>query len=163
MEGVRRADLGDLDVLAALTQKAVDEQIDSRGGYIWAQREIRPRPYRMSLERTYHDPDAELWVGTLDEVIVGFGCCELEVLADGEVLGRVTDLFVEPDAREVAVGELLINAMVEWCRDRQCTGVDAIALPGNRATKNFFETFGFTARLLVVHHRLGAGSGDEAE
>jgi hypothetical protein len=37
---------------------------------------------------------------------------------------------------------------------RGCSGVDATALPGNRATKNFFEESGFTARLLVMHHRL---------
>ena len=30
-------------------------------------------------------------------------------------------------------------------------GVDALALPGDRATKNFFETFGLKARAIVVH------------
>jgi hypothetical protein len=29
-----------------------------------------------------------------------------------------------------------------------------MALPGNRATKNFFETFGRTARAIVVHRTL---------
>ena len=31
---------------------------------------------------------------------------------------------------------------------------DAMALPGHRATKNFFEAHGFTARALVMHRRL---------
>jgi hypothetical protein len=35
-----------------------------------------------------------------------------------------------------------------------CVGIDALALPGNRQTKNFFESFGFTARAIVVHRRL---------
>ena len=35
----------------------------------------------------------------------------------------------------------------------------ALALPGHRATKNFFEGQHFTARALVMHRRLGpAGS-----
>jgi hypothetical protein len=32
--------------------------------------------------------------------------------------------------------------------------VDVIALPGHRATKNFFEEQGFTARAIVMHHGL---------
>jgi hypothetical protein len=41
-----------------------------------------------------------------------------------------------------------------WMGRIGCTGVDALALPGARATKNFFEENGFTARLLVVHRPL---------
>ena len=40
-------------------------------------------------------------------------------------------------------------------------GIDATALPGNRATKNFFEAHGFTARLLVMHHALAQEGGAE--
>ena len=57
-------------------------------------------------------------------------------------------------ARDVGVGEELIGEVLRWCEQRDCIGVDALALPGNRATKNFFETFGFTARLLVLHRKL---------
>ena len=40
------------------------------------------------------------------------------------------------------------------CRGRGCVGIDAIALPGHRAAKNFFEAHGFTARALAMHHQL---------
>lgn len=36
-----------------------------------------------------------------------------------------------------------------------CLGIDALALPGNRETKNFFEASGLTARAIVVHRSLG--------
>jgi hypothetical protein len=49
-----------------------------------------------------------------------------------------------------------MNGIVEWCTARGCVGVDGLALPGNRATKNFFETFGLVARAIVVHRRLDA-------
>ena len=54
----------------------------------------------------------------------------------------------------VGVGEALIEAIISWCTERNCVGIDSMALPGNRATKNFFETFGFKARLLTVHKPL---------
>ena len=57
---------------------------------------------------------------------------------------------------EVGVGEVLLGALVGWCRDRGCLGVDSTALPGHRATKNFFEEQGFVARSIVMHHRFEA-------
>ena len=48
----------------------------------------------------------------------------------------------------------LFAEALAWMGRIGCTGVDALALPGARATKNFFEENGFTARLLVVHRPL---------
>ena len=47
-----------------------------------------------------------------------------------------------------------MDDLVAWCRDRGCVGVDSLALPGDRATKNFFESFGLVARAIVVHRPL---------
>ncbi|MGH9181071.1 MAG: hypothetical protein ACRDY5_05080 [Acidimicrobiales bacterium] len=49
-----------------------------------------------------------------------------------------------------------MGRLLAWFGDRRCAGIDAVALPGQRATKNFFEGNGFTARLIVMHRRLGA-------
>jgi len=153
-EGARTATAEDLDVISALLGEAVGEQVDARGGALWSRRETRSRPYRMSIEQAFRDPDQELWVGTIDDVVVGYAVCRLEVLRTGELLGVVTDLFVLEGARSVGVGEALMDLVVPWCEERECVGIDAHALPGNRATKNFFETFGFKARLLTVHRPL---------
>jgi GNAT superfamily N-acetyltransferase len=93
-------------------------------------------------------------VGTLEETILGYGVAVIEDLADGGRLGRVTDLYVEPGGREVGIGEALMGALVGWCTDEGCIGVDSLALPGDRATKNFFESFGLVARAIVVHRPL---------
>jgi GNAT superfamily N-acetyltransferase len=98
-------------------------------------------------------------VGTVDDVVVGYGLPRVEDLPDGSRLGVVDELFVEAGARGVGVGEAMIGALLDWFRAQGCLGVDAAALPGARATKNFFETFGFTARLLIVHRRLDRGDG----
>ena len=89
--------------------------------------------------------------GTIDEAVIGYAVVHLEPLPDGGRIGILEDIFVEPEAREVGVGEALVNHVTDWCRDEGCIGIDSFALPGNRSTKNFFETFGFTARMIVVH------------
>ncbi len=86
---------------------------------------------------------------------VGYAVGRVEVLRDGGRLAVVDELYVEPDAREVAVGEALMDDLLEWATAQGCFGIDALALPGNRATKNFFERYGLTARAIVVHKRLG--------
>ena len=57
-------------------------------------------------------------------------------------------------SRSVGVGEAMADALVAHCTAQGCIGIDARALPGHRATKNFFEAHGFTARALVMHHVL---------
>ncbi|MDG2111408.1 MAG: GNAT family N-acetyltransferase [Actinomycetota bacterium] len=158
-EGCRTAQVADLDTIAQLAGEAVDEQRDARGGPMWSRRETQPPPYRMSLEGAFYDPDQEIWVGTIDETIVGYAVCRLEVLRTGELLAVVTDLFVVEGAREVAIGETMMDAIVSWCEERECVGIDSLALPGNRQTKNFFETFGFKARLLTMHRSLKGFDG----
>ena len=145
-----------LDALAALATEAVAEQADARGGWIWSRREVRTRPFSESFGRALDDPDQAMWVGLIDGTPVGYAAVAVESLQSGDRLGRVTDLYVTTGARDVGVGEELIGEVLRWCEQRDCVGVDSLALPGNRATKNFFETFGFTARLLVLHRRLSA-------
>ena len=48
----------------------------------------------------------------------------------------------------------MLGSMVAFCVREGCVGVDAFALPGHRAAKNFFEESGFTARAIVMHHVL---------
>ena len=47
---------------------------------------------------------------------------------------------------------LLIALSVElWARATGCIGIESMALPGDRDTKNFFEAAGLIARAIVVH------------
>ncbi len=78
----------------------------------------------------------------------------VDELPDGEPLARVTDLFVLEPARGVGVGEALLRAMLDRAADEGCRGIDARALPGDRTTKNFFESFGLVARSIEVYRDL---------
>lgn len=159
MEAARPATPSDLPRLADLGRMARDELAPMRGGELLLAREGHRGEVETSLAADLDDPDGGVWVGTIDSTVVGYGVGHVETLAgldDGERgrLGVIDDLFVEPDARSVGVGEAMMAMMLGWFTARGCRGVDALALPGNRSTKNFFEESGFTARLLVMHHRL---------
>lgn len=143
MESARRATEADAARLAELRAVAQAElRAQTRGG-----------PVFVAGEAARFSPSFTV-VGEIDGVAVGFGSAAVQALADGSRVGVVGELFVEAEGRAIGVGEAMIGLLLEWCRSEGCTGVDAFALPGMRETKNFFETFGFTARLLVVHHRL---------
>jgi GNAT superfamily N-acetyltransferase len=153
VEAVRRATAADvprLEELAALA--AAELAAQERGGRVFVNREARVG----DLAEVVADPAAVAVAGLFHDVVVGLGTGRTERLRDGSVLGIIEDLYVEPEARGVGVGEAMMGELLDWFRGQGCTGVDAYALPGMRETKNFFETSGFTARLLVVHHRMAA-------
>lgn len=154
MEAARPATPSDLAHLADLGTRALAELAPTRGGGVFVHREGRATPVEETLARDLADPDAVVLAGTIDDTIVGYATGRTEVLRDGSTLGVIDDLYVEEGARSVGVGEAMMDELLTWFRSKGCGGVDATALPGNRATKNFFEESGFTARLLVMHHRL---------
>lgn len=154
IEAARPATAADVPRLAELAAAAVAEQVDGRGGSVWSVREARAVPAAPSLAAEVEDPSVLVLAGMIDDAVVGYAAVRTETLRDGRTLGVITDVYVEPEARAVGVGERLLDAVVTWCSEQGCSGVDALALPGNRETKNFFETFGFTARALVVHRSL---------
>lgn len=94
------------------------------------------------------------WIGDLDGAAVGFAAARLVELADGTSLAEIDALYVLPEARGVGLGEALMDEVLAWAHDAGAAAVDAVALPGDRVTKNFFERYGMTARALQVHRRL---------
>ena len=154
MEAARPATPNDLGALAELSERALAELAPQRGGAVFVAREGRAQPVASTLAADVDDPSVRVLVGTIDDHPVGYAVGRTESLRDGATLGVITDLYVEADARAVGVGEAMMAELLEFFRSAGCAGVDATALPGNRATKNFFEESGFTARLLVMHHRL---------
>jgi GNAT superfamily N-acetyltransferase len=154
VESAREATEADLARLVELAHAMRVELGEERGGPLWATREARAEPLDAAFDALVGRDDAAVLVGTYDDVVVGFGAAHVEVLRDGSRLGVVDEIYVEPEARAVGVGELLVERLVDFCRAAGCAGVDATALPGHRQAKNFFERAGFSARLLVMHKSL---------
>ena len=153
-EAARTATEADLADVVALVDAATDEKRAQKGGPLWFRRERRQGPPDAELKAALVASDHEVAVGTLDGTVVGYGLVRAERLGDGSLLGVVDDIFVDPGARAVGVGEALMNHLIDWCRGQGCFGVDSLALPGDRHTKNFFESFGLVARAIIVHRPL---------
>lgn len=163
MPVARRAGPDDLATLAALAAEAIDEKRDQRGGAVWASREARQDPIVDSFAAALASPDHLVLTGEYAGAVVGYAAAHVEALRDGSLLGVIDDLFVLEDGRGVGLGEALMGDVIAWCEGRGCSGVDALALPGDRETKNFFEANGLVARAIVVHRDLaGGGAGSRA-
>lgn len=154
MEAARPARPDDVARVLALSMELRDEVATQRGGDLWRRTHDPVTHTEPGLRALLTYPDDAVFVGSIDEVVVGYAMVRARTLADGSRLATIGELFVEPAARRVAVGEALVDAVLEWARSRGCAGVDATALPGQRDTKNFFETHGFVARSLTMHRPL---------
>lgn len=154
-EAARPATPADRADIAALRDEARVGTLASRGGAAFWGRD-RPadqtdRVLAAALDGADH---AVALVGTLDGMTVGYLLAEWR---DTPGTGRVTtvlELWVTPEARGIGVGESMIEAALGWARDSGSTEIDASALPGDRATKNFFESQGLVARSIAVSTRL---------
>ncbi|QXC61962.1 GNAT family N-acetyltransferase [Aquihabitans sp. G128] len=156
MEGARAASAADAVVVAALARQGIAELSPNRGGSLWSRREAHAEPLDGAIAAAVSgaDPDVRAVVGTVDDTIVGYGIMHVEQLHDGRPLAVVTDLYVDPGARAIGIGEAMMDLLIADARAVGAVGIDAIALPGDRHTKNFFETFGLTARAILVHRSL---------
>jgi GNAT superfamily N-acetyltransferase len=152
MDHARRAGPGDLDACAVLFAQACAAARDVRGGDALLARSS-PRPADSLVDGWYRSEDAVLFAGTFDGVVVGLGAGILEHV-DTTLIGRVACCYVEPEARGVGVGGTLMAALVEWFTERGCRAIDALALPGDRDTKQLFETSGFKTRLLTLRRTI---------
>ena len=151
---VRPAGPEDIARLVELYEAAVAELGTMRGGRVLLGLGGRDRPLSSSFGHQVAARAERLVVGAAGGDVVGYGSCVVKPLPGPDLLGVVQELYVRPDSRRAGVGRALAEALMSWCRSQGCTGVDASALPGNRAVKSFFEASGFTARLLVMHRPL---------
>ncbi len=154
MEAARPAVGDDIPRVVELARLCRAELGPLRGGALWLERDAWPEPLDDAYTQLLERADAHLVVATIDDVVLGFAAVVLETLRSRARLGVVTDLYVEPDARMVGLGELLLDDLVAFCAERRCVGIDGAVLPGHRASKAFFEDQAFLTRALTVHRSL---------
>ncbi len=154
MEAVRVGRTADAARCAELAAEAIAGVAGRRGGAMLVAREA-PDPRVLTASRFAALMDAPGWlvlVGTLSGAVTGWSVCHVETLLAGDrVVGRLDGLYVEPGARGMGLGRLLLDAAVAWLAEQGCSGVDGAALPGDREVKSLFEQAGFKARLLTMY------------
>ncbi len=157
-EAARRATRADRDQIEALRAEAWAAVVDQRGGAAWLGRDQPAGHTRELLDAALDGtPDQLAVVGTLDDMVVGHGLVTVAEIQPGAPVARVIELWVTPQARGIGVGEAMMAAILDWAGERGAVEIDAVALPGDRATKNFFESHGLVARKITVSRRLDRG------
>jgi GNAT superfamily N-acetyltransferase len=153
VEAARLATPDDLEAVAELARLAVAELALLRGGPVWQAQTARREPIVDGVAQQLGRPSeaGAMVVGTVDDTVVGYGVTTIEAVDGGRTLAVISDLYVDPEARGIGVGEAMLDLLIDHARSVGAIGIDALALPGDRATKNFFETFGLKARAIVVH------------
>ncbi len=153
MELARPAEAADLGLCAELLATALAGVQAQRGGSVLVGLHT---PDELLERWASEGPAAALYVGEFHQVVVGVAAATTFIRPGAATRsGRVECCYVEVGGRGVGVGTALMEALVSWCRDRGCQDIDALALPGDRSTKQRLEASGFTARLLTLNRRLG--------
>lgn len=145
---VRRAEAGDLAALALLEAEARAALVDARGGAALLAERTAIGDWSTALA----DPARVVWVATIDGVVLGY--LELVLPAEPGGIGQVRQVYVHPEARELGLGDELLDLAIGATIAAGGVAIESVALPGDRETKNLFERAGLTARLITVAKRL---------
>ena len=144
---VRLATAGDIEALQWLQDHARAALVDVRGGNLRLQECAAIDDWAQLLS----EADSRVLVAELDGVVLGF---MVLVLRSASGRAVITYAFVEEGARELGLGDTMVEHAVAIARERGLGGIEAVALPGDRETKNLYERAGLTARKITVYKSL---------
>lgn len=148
----RRANEGDLDTLVGLYRRLEEEMKALH--VMWPVADGLDEPVGDSFRDALDAENTIVVIGEIEDYPFGFLLATVErllVQADGELVGAIRLIYVDQEAREVAVAEEMRDMALELLRERGITKFDAHVLPGHRLAKNFFEAGGFSARSIIMH------------
>lgn len=153
MINARLATPDDVPVLVDMYRDLEKEMLDLHA--MWPLADGLAEPVDDSFARALEDDDTLVVIGSVFEYPFGFLLARVEPIlpqGGGEEIGSIRLVFVELEARQVAVGEAMRDLAMDLLRERGISKFDAHVLPGHRLAKNFFEAGGFSARSIVMHH-----------
>ncbi len=112
----------------------------------------RGTPYQTSVE----GEELSLVSGVGDTV---FG--SLLAVFTSSTTCRIDLVFVEQAAREIGIGDAMLQHLITRCKELGVTWIAASAQPGDRAMKNLFERHGLVAQTILVGKSLSDLSTEE--
>jgi len=140
----------DVDILALLEKEARKSLNDFRG----ADRLANEVPEIGDKWLQELNKDAVLvLVGGFDSVVTGYLVAR-KTEKENNQIATIEQVFVTHDARNLGVGDALVTTALTWAREQKLHALDALALPGDRETKNLYERSGLVARLVTVTKKL---------
>ncbi len=143
---VRRGSKSDCELLELLESEGRSSLDKWRGGSRLAKDVPVVAPNWLAA---LSDESLGIFVAGIDQTLMGFLLARLSTTVIGEI-ATIEQVFVTKDARNLGVGDALISATVDWAKGLKIVALDALALPGDRETKNLYERAGLVARLITV-------------
>lgn len=142
----------DIAILSELMADAVVELRSQRGGAVFESSLHDGHEHVEILREAIESADTMVWCGLWESAIVGYAIATLR--SDDEPVVLLREIYTTPEARDVGVGEALVESAIAWGIANEAQAIDAQTLPGARQSKNLFERFGLTARLITVRRDL---------
>ena len=129
---------------------------------MWPRADGLDEPIEAAFLICIEDPDSLLLLGEIEGYPLGFILGRSRPLLahePGVRVGAIQMVFVELEAREVGVGEVMRDTLMKDFRRTGHSLFDSHVLPGHRLAKNFFEAGGFAARSIIMPHSDTEGGG----
>lgn len=137
-----------------MRKEAISELKNKRGGEVLMNMESFSEDSHEEFSFWFNSADHRVFAGLFGDAVVAYGILEFSNTNDNQRIASIKEIFVLKDARSVGVGESVIASMINEAIEHNAVGIDSFALPGDRETKNFFETQGMVARLIQVYRPL---------
>ena len=102
--------------------------------------------YARFLVSQLSDRDSRIFVAELDGVVLGYCYAGIEPLSWKELrdeAGFIHDLALDPAARRRGAGRALVQAAIEWFRERNLARVMLWTSTENHAARELFVSAGF--------------------
>jgi ribosomal protein S18 acetylase RimI-like enzyme len=120
-----------------------------------------PSPgYAQYLVSQLDDPASVIFVAEADGRVIGYCYCVIEPLSWKELrdeAGFISDLALDPAARRQGAGRALVNAAVEWFRERNLARVMLWTSTQNHAARELFLSAGFRPTMTEMTMDLDQG------
>ena len=154
---IRRASLDDSEALGRLGALLMDVHYNFDRRRFLAPGEDAASGYARFLVSQLRDPACAVFVAELDGSIVGYCYAGVEPLSWKELrdeAGFIHDLALDPSARRRGAGKALVDAAIEWFRERNQARVMLWTSPANDAARQLFEQSGFRPTMIEMTREL---------
>jgi ribosomal protein S18 acetylase RimI-like enzyme len=91
-------------------------------------------------------------IAELEGRVVGFMLCRIKrvpAYMGGVLVGELSDMWIEPEARRLGIGDKLSRLALNWLRDQGVHSVEIQVLRDNEASWKLYERMGFKLEFRV--------------
>lgn len=152
---VRGAERRDLDRLTALWTALAEHH--ARLDPLFTLRSDAGSRIRALLESQLRSPHRAIFVFDDDGDLPGFcmvGVDRAPPILEEVVRAEITDLGVRAEARRRGIGRALVDAALDWVRERGVARVEVRVAAQNPEGQAFWRALGFADHMDLLHRRL---------